>query len=132
MVAPQLQKRAIEDDVPMLPMLVEMAAKEVQCKNNNGKMGGVSWLMSQMKDLMDSIGVHEGITCMFHIGRFLRASAFSRLWSTICVAEFITKFMGHEKQPVGVDYPFACFLLLQVHLTISLVCTNRPIIGGRG
>ena len=61
----------------LMPMLLEKATEEGSCTEDMP-----SWLVGQMNDLLNSTGVHQGLTCMFHIGQYSQASAFSRLWST--------------------------------------------------
>ena len=91
-------------DHKLMPMLLEKAAGEGYC---TGDMS--SWLVGHMNDLLDSTGVHLGLTCMFHIGRYSQASAFSRLWSSTCIAEFLIKFMKDGKAGETKEYPLSIF-----------------------
>ena len=68
-----------------------------------------SWLVGHMNDLLDSTGVHQGLTCMFHIGRYSQASAFSCLWSTTCILEFLTKFIQDGQAGEPKEYPLSFF-----------------------
>ena len=105
----------------MMPMLMQKAVENkgpnIRSSIANGEEDMMLWLVDNMKHIINSTGLHRGLTCMFNMGRFshtsANTSAFSRIWSSICVAEFLTRFATNKLEggPAPVrEYPMS-FLL---------------------
>ena len=63
----------------------------IQDVNTNTNNVQSHWLENRIGSVIEEAGVHEGLTVMFHIGRFGGASYIQRMWSAICVADFLSR-----------------------------------------
>ena len=63
----------------------------IQDVNTNTNNVQCHWLENRIQSVIEEAGVHDGLTVMFHIGRFGGASYIQRMWSAICVADFLSR-----------------------------------------
>ena len=63
---------------------------------------------------------------MFHIGRFSDTSLASKLCSTICVMEFLTRLYP-GKQSGGEDYPLSCIFVAKSKFDTDFMVYNHPL-----
>ena len=75
---------------PFIPLLLDRVSAAEFDSSKSKEVE--SWLIPRIKEVIDSTGVHGGLTTMFHMGRFSDSSFMSRLWSTVCIADFLARY----------------------------------------
>ena len=102
--------RGHEGDVSSVTLLINNATNFPNtaraAAGSATKEGSNSWLVTRMRHLIETTGFHQGLTTMFHIGRFSQSSIASQLWSTLCVAEFI--MADYPLRAVCAGVPLTC------------------------
>ena len=72
--------------------------------NKNGQSGGIPFLVNHMQQVLVSSSSpnswDQPLLDMFHIGRFSECDGWSRLWSTLCVIEFLTRSYPKDEETI--------------------------------